>query len=63
MKDGVLLDKPFAVINDSYVGWEQGLLGLAVDPDFENNHFIYFYTIHLTNQTGNLLIRSLDLLT
>ena len=52
MKDGVLLDKPFAVINDSYVGWEQGLLGLAVDPDFENNNFIYLFYTTSDNKTG-----------
>lgn len=43
MKDGILLEKPFAVINDSYVGWEQGLLGLALDPEFKENHFVYLY--------------------
>ncbi|HKR73771.1 MAG TPA: PQQ-dependent sugar dehydrogenase, partial [Candidatus Nitrosocosmicus sp.] len=43
MKDGKLIQKPFAVINDSYVGWEQGLLGLAIDPEFTDNHFIYLY--------------------
>ncbi len=43
MKDDILLEKPFAVINDSYVGWEQGLLGLAIDPQFKENHFVYLY--------------------
>jgi len=43
MKDGKVLERPFAVINDSYVGWEQGLLGLAIDPEFKDNHFVYLY--------------------
>lgn len=42
-KNGTILDRPFAVINDSYVSWEQGLLGIAVDPNFKDNHFIYLY--------------------
>jgi glucose/arabinose dehydrogenase len=43
MKDDQILQKPFATITDDFVNWEQGLLGLAVDPDFTNNHFIYLY--------------------
>ena len=43
MKNEILLEKPFAVINDSYVGWEQGILGLAIDPQFKENHFVYLY--------------------
>lgn len=43
MKDGVLLEKPFAVLKDHYVGWEQGLLGIALDPEFDDNHFVYLY--------------------
>lgn len=42
-----LLEKPLIHINDSYVDWEQGLLGLAIDPNFENNHYVYlYYTAH-----------------
>lgn len=46
---------------DVYYGLEQGLLGVAVDPDAENNHWIYFaYTppdsinprIHLSRFTA-----------
>jgi glucose/arabinose dehydrogenase len=41
-KNGVLLRKPFLKlrVNDIF---ERGLLGLAIDPDFLNNHFIYIY--------------------
>lgn len=42
-KNGTILERPFATINDSYVSWEQGLLGIAVDPNFDDNHFVYLY--------------------
>jgi glucose/arabinose dehydrogenase len=45
MENETVNSKPFAVVEDYWSNWEQGLLGLAVDPDFESNHFIYlFYT-------------------
>ena len=33
MKDDNVLAKPFVTISNTYVNWEQGLLGLAIDPD------------------------------
>jgi hypothetical protein len=36
-------------------GGEQGLLGLAFDPDFEINHTLY---VNYTNQSGNTIIAS-----
>lgn len=42
IKDGTLLPTPFATLaadNDS----ERGLLGIAFDPDFANNQFVYVY--------------------
>ena len=41
MEDEELLQRPFIMINDTYIDWEQGLLGLALDPQFTNNHFVY----------------------
>jgi glucose/arabinose dehydrogenase len=38
-----ILDNPFATVNDLYVNWEQGMLGLAIDPEFDINHYIYVY--------------------
>ncbi len=29
--------------------WDRGMLGLAVDPDFANNHFVYLNRVHETN--------------
>ncbi len=51
MKDHKVLSTPFATVSDYYVNWEQGLLGLAVDPKFEQNHFVYLYYTAL-NKTG-----------
>jgi glucose/arabinose dehydrogenase len=43
IKDGRILEPPFATISDYYVNWEQGLLGLTIDPNFEQNHYLYLY--------------------
>jgi len=43
--DGKLLPDPFVTFSDvtSGIGW--GLSGLAIDPDFASNHYVYaFYT-------------------
>ncbi|HXV66190.1 MAG TPA: PQQ-dependent sugar dehydrogenase [Nitrosopumilaceae archaeon] len=41
IENGQLVQKPIATINVGTV--EGGLLGLALDPSFEENHFIYLY--------------------
>lgn len=41
-QEGELLPDPFAHINVATKG-EWGLLGLAVDPAFETNHYLYVY--------------------
>ena len=51
MKDDRVLSTPFATVSDYYVNWEQGLLGLAVDPKFEQNHFVYLYYTAINNKT------------
>jgi glucose/arabinose dehydrogenase len=46
VKNGVLLSTPFVSLqtDNSNVGAnERGVLGLAIDPDFASNHFIYVY--------------------
>ena len=52
MKDNKVLQKPFAIISDNYVNWEQGLLGLTIDPDFVKNHFIYLYYTSVGNNNN-----------
>ena len=42
VRDGVLLPQPFATLpTEAHVG--SGLLGLAVDPDFLDNGYVYVY--------------------
>ena len=42
IKNGVLLDTPFLTVNVDSNG-ERGLLGIAFDPNFANNNFLYIY--------------------
>jgi glucose/arabinose dehydrogenase len=51
--DGELSEEPVAEVEVEAVG-EAGLLGLAVDPDFEDNRFVYLYR---TTATGNEVAR------
>ena len=44
--DGELLEEPFAHV-DVELGLEWGLTGLAIDPDFETNHYVYVYFTHV----------------
>ena len=43
LQDNKVLDRPFAHLSDVYVNWEQGLLGITLDPHFEQNHYVYVY--------------------
>jgi glucose/arabinose dehydrogenase len=44
VKNGAVLPTPFArVTTETFDGAEAGLLGLALDPGFETNHFVYVY--------------------
>lgn len=43
VQNDVLLDRPFATVDNLDVNWETGLLGLAIDPQFDSNHFVYAY--------------------
>ena len=42
IKDGVLLPTPFVTLSVNSAG-ERGLLGVAFDPDFATNHYVYVY--------------------
>ena len=64
MENGKVKPKPFATIGDYHSNWEQGLLGLALDPDFKENHFVYqFYTTidKDTKKAFNRIVRFTDL--
>ena len=42
IKNGALLPTPFVTLTVDSTG-ERGLLGVAFDPDFATNHFVYVY--------------------
>lgn len=54
MGQGLLPDPIYTVPNISAQG-EGGLLGIAVHPDFENNHYIYLY--YTVDQAGGAINR------
>jgi parallel beta-helix repeat protein len=63
MKDNRILEQPFASISDLYVSWEQGLLGITLDPKFTDNHFVYLYYSAIDDQTDevyNKVVRFTD---
>jgi glucose/arabinose dehydrogenase len=54
---GVLLPQPVAVLPVASVR-ESGLLGLALDPEFEENHFLYvYYTYREGRALWNRVVR------
>ncbi len=59
LQNDILLDRPFATIDNLDVNWETGLLGLAIDPEFENNHFVYAYysTFDVNDKPINRVVR------
>jgi len=63
MKNDYVLNTPFVSLSDYHVNWEQGLLGLAIDPDFQKNHYIYLYYTSINNKTGqpiNKIVRFIE---
>jgi glucose/arabinose dehydrogenase len=56
VKDGELLDEPFAVFEVDSTG-ERGLLGVAFDPDFAHNGFVYVYYTVATTPRYNQVVR------
>src|SRR5947207_4207492 len=56
IKNGVLLATPFMTLSVDSVG-ERGLLGVAFDPHFTLNHYIYFYYTDLWSHSHYRVIR------
>jgi glucose/arabinose dehydrogenase len=56
IKDGVLLPTPFLTLTVSSVG-ERGLLGVAFDPAFTTNRFVYVYYTATTPAIHNRISR------
>jgi glucose/arabinose dehydrogenase len=56
IKNGALLPAPFVTVTVSSVG-ERGLLGVAFDPNFSANHFVYVYYTATTPAVHNRISR------
>ena len=56
IKAGVLLPTPFLTVTVSSVG-ERGLLGVAFDPEFATNQFVYVYYTATTPTIHNRISR------
>ena len=56
IKNGVLLPTPFVTLSVDSLG-ERGLLGVALDPNFTLNHYIYLYYTVLGTPSHNRVAR------
>ena len=56
IKNGALLATPFLTVTVDSSG-ERGLLGIAFDPNFATNHFLYVYYTAITPATHNRVSR------
>ena len=57
IQNGEIVEKPFTVISDVYVDWEEGLLSLALDSKFNENHYIYIYYNYKEKNTDKIFSR------
>ena len=59
IKDGMVLDNPILTLDVG--GVEGGLLGITLDPDFSENHYVYlYYTYNEFLSTQNKLVRYVE---
>ncbi|HTH52291.1 MAG TPA: PQQ-dependent sugar dehydrogenase, partial [Pyrinomonadaceae bacterium] len=56
IKNGALLATPFLTVTTTTAG-ERGLLGVAFDPNFTTNNFVYVYYTATTPATHNRISR------
>jgi glucose/arabinose dehydrogenase len=56
IENGVLLATPFVTVTTSAIG-ERGLLGIAFDPNFASNQFVYVYYTVITSPIHNRVSR------
>jgi glucose/arabinose dehydrogenase len=57
VKEGALLTTPFLTLPNVENDNEQGLLGIAFDPDFTTNHYVYVYYTARTPAVHNRVSR------
>ncbi len=62
MKDGLFLPEPLITLETPFISrGEGGLLGIALDPDFISNHYIYVMHSYIDNGTiYNRVVRLLE---
>jgi glucose/arabinose dehydrogenase len=63
IQDDKVLETPFVSLSNIYAHGESGLLGLTLDPDFDENHFVYLYYTYgddETRQVFNRVVRFTD---
>jgi len=57
MKNEKVIEDPFTTISDLYTAAEMGLLGITLDPDFEENHYVYVYHTYFNESTDLIFAR------
>ncbi len=55
IQNGVLIERPLHVFSDVSSRAEEGLMGLALDPDYSSNQFIFISYAH--EREGDLFVR------
>jgi glucose/arabinose dehydrogenase len=55
---GALLPEPFMALSEIYVGGECGLLGIAFDPNFGQNGYVYFFVTVSSTETRIIRYRA-----
>jgi glucose/arabinose dehydrogenase len=59
IQDGIVLEKPSLSLDVG--GVEGGLLGIAMDPNYSENHYIYlYYTYNNFLETNNKVVRYIE---
>lgn len=56
IESGTMLDEPLVTLNPA-TAFNGGLLGIALDPDFESNHFIYLFLTYEDDGLWNKILR------
>ena len=57
IQNNKLIADPFATIPKIHINWEQGLLGLALDNKFDENHYVFVYHNYEDEATGKIFAR------
>lgn len=53
---GVFISNFYDLSDSVNSDFERGLLGIALDPDFVTNHYVYVYYVHILNNSQRLRI-------